>query len=243
MREQILSYALKYQGEWNQITSALARQEPWEAVPYPKNYITIADSQYPDSLRRLRYAPWILFYEGNIDLLQRKAVAIIGTRKCNAYGAAMGRHVCRLLKPHAIIVSGLAKGVDAIAHQEALDCHTVGVIGCGLNVCYPKENANLYQVMRKQQLIISEYPEDVKPLAHHFPWRNRLIAALSSAVIVIQAQMRSGTMLTVNEALEINVPVYCIPHLFQDPYGSGCNLLIAKGANILVDEQDILAIL
>lgn len=243
MREQILSYALKYQGEWNHITNALARQEPWDAIPYEKKYITIADPEYPDSLRRLRYAPWILFYEGDVRLLQRRAVAIIGTRKCNEYGVAMSHHVCRLLKQRSVIISGLAKGIDAIAHQEALDHHTIGVIGCGLNVTYPKENAALYDAMRKHHLIISEYPDEVKPLAHHFPWRNRLIAALSSAVIVIQAQMRSGTMLTVNEALEINVPIYCIPHPFQDPYGTGCNLLIAQGANILIDEQDILAIL
>lgn len=243
MREQILSYALKYRGEWNQITDAIVRQEPWKKVSYERNYITIADAQYPDTLRRLRYAPWILFYEGNINLLRQKAVAVIGTRKCNGYGAAMGNHVCELLKRRAVIVSGLAKGIDAIAHQTALDTHTIGVIGCGCNVTYPKENAALYEIMRKDHLIISEYPDDVKPLAHHFPWRNRLIAALSSAVVVIQAQCRSGTMLTVNEALDLNVPIYCIPHPFQDSYGSGCNLLIEQGANILVDDQDILAIL
>ncbi len=243
MRDQILSYALKYQGEWNQITDALARQEPWEKVTCTRNFITIADSQYPDSLRRLRYAPWILFYEGDIGLLNQRAVAIVGARKCNDYGAAMGRHVCDVLKARAVIVSGLAKGIDAIVHQAALSEHSIGVIGCGCNVMYPKENVVLYKAMRKNQLIISEYPDDVKPLAHHFPWRNRLIAALSSAVIVIQAKPRSGTMLTVNEALEINVPIYCIPHMFQDAYGSGCNLLISQGANILVDDQDILAIL
>lgn len=243
MREQILSYALKYHGEWNRITHAIAHHEPWQQRSCQSAYITIMDPEYPDTLRRLRYPPWILFYEGDIVLLKRRAAAIIGSRKCNAYGVRMCRYVVARLKQNGVIVSGLAKGIDAIAHQEALDYHTIGVIGCGLNVIYPKENAALYEAMRRNQLIISEYPDDVQPLARHFPWRNRLIAALSSAVVVIQAQMRSGTMLTVNEALDINVPIYCVPHQFQDEYGSGCNLLIAQGANILIDEQDILAIL
>ena len=97
--------------------------------------------------------------------------------------------------------------------------------------------------MKQRQLLLSEYPENVLPLAHHFPWRNRLIAALSEAVVVVQAKARSGTMLTVNEALALDIPVYCVPHSFLDERGRGCNLLISQGANILVDEKDILAIL
>ncbi len=136
-------------------------------------------------------------------------------------------------------MSGLARGIDGQAHRSALDQHTIAVIGCGLDVVYPKEHASLYAVMRKKQLIISEYPNGTKPYAYHFPWRNRIIAALSEAVIVVEARRRSGSLLTVNEALELDIPVYCVPHAYLDEAGTGCNLLISQGANILVDEDDL----
>lgn len=243
MREQILYYAIKYQGEWQKITEAIGNCEPWTKIAYDHPYITIVDEAYPKSLKRLRYAPWILFYEGDLSLLSHDQVAIVGARKCDEYGVMMCKHVCALLKQSCVIVSGLAKGIDAIAHREALHHKTIAVIGCGIDVCYPKENSWLYQQIRKHHLLLSEYPAGVKPLAYHFPWRNRIIAGLSKAVVVIQARKRSGTLLTVNEALDLNIPIYCIPHTFDDPCGSGCNLLISQGANILVDDEDILAIL
>lgn len=243
MREQILSYALKYRGEWKAIADAIAKREPWTSCPYHGTYITIVDDEYPEQLKRLRYPPWILFYAGNLSLLQQKGVALIGSRQYSAYGENMCRHTARILKQRAVIISGLAKGIDAIAHREALDGATIAVIGCGLDIIYPRENYALYEQMKQHQLVLSEYPAGIKPLAHHFPWRNRLIAALSQAVVVIQAKKRSGTLLTVNEALELSIPIYCIPYPFADPYGEGCNLLIAQGANILVDDRDICAIL
>ncbi len=243
MREQILSYALQYQGEWQRIADAIANQEPYISRSYHGNYVTIVEEAYPKRLRSLRYPPWILFYEGNYQLLEEKGVALIGSRIHHPYGERMCKHVCTILKPHCAIVSGLAKGIDAIAHREAMDHQTIAVIGCGLDVHYPRENHALYEQMKQRQLIISEYPDGVKPLAHHFPWRNRLIAALSQAVVVIQAKKRSGTLLTVNEALSLNIPIYCIPYAFDDPNGEGCNLLISQGANILIDDQDIFAIL
>lgn len=243
MREQILYYAIKYQGEWQRITKAIAEHEPWESVSYEHPYVTIVDENYPASLKRLRYAPWILFYEGDLSLAHKQAVAIVGSRLCDAYGEQMCRHITAMLKEKCVIVSGLAKGIDAIAHREALHHHTIGVIGCGVDVRYPKDNAWLYEQLSKLHLILSEYPLGVKPLAHHFPWRNRIIAGLSATVVVVQAKKRSGTLLTVNEALDLDIPVYCVPHTFQDPNGAGCNLLISQGANILLDDEDILAIL
>lgn len=243
MREQILFYALRYHGEWQRITKAIAQQEPWDYVNYEGAYITIVEDHYPVQFRKLQYAPWIIFYEGDLSLLQEHAVSIVGARECNLYGLSMCRHVCHLLKKRSAIISGLARGIDACAHQEALDAKTIAVIGCGLNVPYPKENAWLYDRLKASHLILSEYPNGCKPFAHHFPWRNRLIAALSEAVVVIQAKKHSGTLLTVNEAIELDIPVYCIPHPFMDGFGDGCNLLISQGANILVDDDDILAIL
>lgn len=243
MRNKILYYAVKYHGEWQQITNAIANQEPAVEIIYPHPYVTVLDKDYPNAFRRLRYSPWVIFYDGDLSLLDRKAVSLVGARECNAYGRRMAIHVTKLLKDKAVIVSGLAKGIDAIVHEEAMDRHTIGVIGCGIDVVYPKANAALYRQMSEKHLIISEYPIGSKPLAYHFPWRNRLIAALGSALIVIQAKKRSGTLLTVNEALELGIPIYCIPHEFGDINGLGSNLLVSQGANILTDDQDILTIL
>lgn len=239
MRNQILYYAWKYHGEWKRIAKAIRDQEKWEILAYEGQFVTIVDNEYPESLRMLEFPPWILFYEGDWALLERKAVAVIGSRKTSFYGKKACEHVVSLLKKRYVIVSGVAKGIDSFAHQEALDHYTIGIIGCGLDISYPKENSLLYQQLKKNHLVISEYPKGVKPLAHHFPWRNRLIAALSSAIVVIEANIKSGTMLTVNEGLILNKSIYCIPHAYFEEQGKGCNLLISQGAYIIVDDQDI----
>lgn len=239
MREQILYYAIRYEGDWGKIDKALRAQEPWEKIRYGEPYVTLGEKGYPKKLLKLQFPPWILFYEGDLSLLQRPGVAVIGSRDCSAQGIHNTHHVTSLLKERYVILSGLAKGIDAAAHDEALDHSTVGVIGCGLDIVYPLCNEKLYEVMRTRHLLISEYPRTTKPYAFHFPWRNRIIACLSEAVIVIEARKRSGSMLTVNEAINLDIPIYCLPA----PYGilsrEGCNLLIAQGANILVDDEDI----
>lgn len=239
MREQLLCYALRYEGDWKKMKFALDRQEPWTRMAYEGSYVTIADQAYPDKLRRLACPPWILFYEGDMTLLQKPGCGIVGSRQASAAGLRNCARITDCMKERFVIVSGLARGIDGQAHRSALDQHTIAVIGCGLDVVYPKEHASLYAVMIKKQLIISEYPNGTKPYAYHFPWRNRIIAALSEAVIVVEARRRSGSLLTVNEALELDIPVYCVPHAYLDEAGTGCNLLISQGANILVDEDDL----
>lgn len=239
MREQILYYAYKYEGDWKRIESALRSNESWASVPYGGDYTTIEDEDYPACFRELEFPPWILFYEGNIHLCHVPCCGIVGSRLASAQGMEHTKHITNILKEKYVIVSGLAKGIDAIAHKSALTHHTIGVIGCGLDVIYPKENAILYQHMRKHQLLLSEYPYRTKPYASHFPWRNRLIAALSENIIVIEAKQRSGTMLTVNEAIALDRNVYCVPHDYGKEEGKGCNLLISQGAEILVDDEDI----
>ncbi len=243
MREKILYYAIHYNGNWHKIANAMHNQEPWKKLTYQGDYITYEDEMYPKQLKQLEQPPWILFYQGNIQLLEKKAVAIIGSRICDAYGQTRTSHIVSLLKEQAVIISGMAKGIDAIAHKTALSKQTIGVIGCGLDIIYPKENEYLYQRMAKQHLIISEYPNGTEPLSSHFPMRNRIIASLSQAIIVIQAKKYSGTMLTVNEALKLDIPIYCVPHKMGEIYGEGCNYLISQGANILLDDHDILSIL
>ncbi|MEG2544649.1 MAG: DNA-processing protein DprA [Longicatena sp.] len=242
MKKQILYYALKYDGDWKKIQKAILTNETWNEIVYQGKYTTIVDEDYPEKLRRLQYAPWILFYEGDLALASTQICGIVGSRLCSSFGIDTCIHVVNLLKKRYTIVSGLAKGIDAIAHKTSLDMHTIAVIGCGLDTIYPKENAYLYQQIREHHLLLSEYPNGSKPFAYHFPWRNRIIAALSDALVVIEAKKRSGTLLSVNEALELDIPVYCIPHDFKKVEGMGCNLLLSQGANILIDDEDIMLI-
>ncbi|MDO4467635.1 MAG: DNA-processing protein DprA [Bacillota bacterium] len=238
MRNKILWYALKYDGDWTKIGNAIKNKEEYQCLSsYPFPYITIVDPQYPKIFLRLRFPPWILFYQGNLRLLENDMVGIVGSRICSQQALRNTEEVVKILKRKYCIVSGLAKGIDAKAHSSALDQKTIGIIGCGIDVIYPKENAYLYQEMSKNHLILSEYPMGSKPLKHHFPWRNRLIAACSSFLIVIEAKKQSGTMLTVNECLSLSIPVYCLPTAFENIAYEGCNYLIENGANILLKEE------
>ena len=142
------------------------------------------------------------------------------------------------------IVSGVAKGIDGLAHYYAIkeNRRTIGVIGCGLDIVYPKENESLYEEIGKHHLLLSEYPCGCKPLAFHFPWRNRIIASLCEKVVVIEAKVKSGTMITVNEALELGISVYAFPHNINNINGEGCNMLIEQGCsmiNCIRDMNDI----
>ena len=130
----------------------------------------------------------------------------------------------------------MARGIDAVVHKHSL--HSIGVLGCGLDVHYPLENEDLYCEMAEHQLLITEYPPGVKPLRRHFPFRNRIIAALGEGVIVTQAALRSGTMLTVNEALDLGKEVYTVPYRLTDSEGAGCNSLLQQGANIILNGQN-----
>ena len=236
-REAILWYAIQYDGDWNKIGNAIKAHENYSIIAYPYPYLTIVDEMYPGAFKHLRYPPWIIFYQGNVCLLKEKGVGIVGARNCSVQALQNTDTIVQRLQSKYVIVSGLAIGIDARAHLNA--SKTIGVLGCGINVIYPKENAFLFERMKKSGLIISEYPMHVKPLAYHFPWRNRLIAALSSNLVVIEATYKSGTMITVNECLELSVPIYCVPTAFQDEKYQGCNYLISNGANILVDIKDI----
>lgn len=239
MREQILYYACKYHGDWNKIAQAIAHHEDWEVIVYQGHYICIVDDDYPKCLKQLNYAPWILFYEGNLAYLKDAMVSIIGSRIMSSYGEKMTTLIVNQLKNKYVIISGLAKGIDACAHQNALDYKTIAVIGNGIDYAYPKDNYLLYEEIIANHLILSEYPNGTKPLAYHFPWRNRIIAALGSSLIVVEAKLKSGTMLTVNEAITLNKPIYAVPHHYDEIIGKGCNLLISQGANIIIDELDL----
>ena len=137
MRNKIAAYAQKYQGDWSRIAKAIASEEEIESVPMNLNFVTIVDQEYPECFRKLRFPPWILYYEGDLSLIGQPALAIVGSRQLCFYASKM---IERLVKANCekVIVSGLAKGADTKAHQCAI--RTIGVLGCGLDVAYPKEN-------------------------------------------------------------------------------------------------------
>lgn len=237
-KQEILArYATKYEGEWSYIANALKTGEPVPTRQAKGSYITIYDDAYPSSLRSLRFPPWVLFYRGNLNLLNQQAMTIVGSRELGAYGRQMTEISTSMLCGRYVIVSGLAKGADGIAHRTAIGKggKTIGVIGCGLNVRYPRENEYLYRRMERDHLILSEYPEHTGVKRHHFPWRNRILAALGEGIIVTQASLKSGTMLTVNEGLNLGKEVWCFPYPCGMKEGEGCNLLISQGANIVYD--------
>jgi DNA processing protein len=240
IREKIAQYACSCKGDWNLIAEALRKESVPSGQPIHEKYITIVDEQYPPQLKKLRYPPWVLFYQGDLRLLQKPMITIVGSRQLSEYGQRNTAAAADILKERFVIVSGLAKGADAKAHTCAMKHgHTIAVIGCGIPQCYPACNRELYQKIAETDLILSEYPYDARPERHHFPWRNRILAALGEACIVSEATMHSGTMLTVNEAISLSKDVWCFPYPFGDISGAGCNLLISQGAGILYEEDQL----
>ena len=240
IREKICDYAIYYQGNWSKIAQAISTDE---SVPHFKcdHFITFYDVEYPEAFRNLRFPPWVIFYEGDLSLLKKECVSIVGSRNASEYGINCTKEIVRRLSDRYVIVSGLAKGIDAVAHKTALEINhdTIAVIGSGLKTHYPKCNEYLYQKITENGLIISEYPDLVGVKKEHFPWRNRLIAALGERVFVTEATCKSGTMLTVNEAITLGKDVYVVPYPLKTVNDSGCNLLLSQGAFLLYDWRQL----
>jgi len=238
--ETLAAYAYEYLGSWSLIADALRRGQEPRRYEIREPYLTIYDKEYPDSLRRLRFPPWVIFWRGNPDLLKEPGITVVGSRQMNAYGREMTVQIASRLREKFVLVSGLARGVDAQVHRTALaGGKTIGVIGSGLSTHYPRCNAGLYEQMAGSHLILSEYPCFVPVRREHFPWRNRILAALGQQIIVTQARCKSGTMLTVNEAVALGKDVWCVPWPLVSPEGEGCNQLIAQGALILASLEQL----
>ena len=239
MREYIKNVAMHYNGDYHKMKQHIEKRKsvPTYKSNYP--YIVIGDDAYPKRLFDLKLPPYILFYIGDTSLLKKDSVSIVGSRRPSQYALEMSHIITSKLRESYVIVSGLAKGIDQAAHHSALAFSTIAVVGCGIDVIYPKCNTKLFEKMRQTQLIISEYPQGVSPKKYYFPFRNRIIAALSETLYVMSAAKRSGTMTTVNEALSINRHVVCLPHNINEKSGEGCNQLILEGADILTSVHDL----
>lgn len=195
--------------------------------------ITILDGGYPQRLKEIYLPPIVLFYRGNLSLINRRAVAIVGSRDYSKYAKdCIHELIPVLVNDDIVVISGLARGVDTLAHEETLKANgsTIAVIGSGLNVVYPSENSKLYDVIAKKGLILSEYPLQSRPLKFHFPYRNRIIAGLSHGVCVIEAKEKSGSLITANLALSENREVFAVPGSIFSIHSKGTNSLIEAGA-------------
>ncbi|AGY39666.1 DNA-processing protein DprA [Streptococcus ilei] len=204
--------------------------------------ISIMDSEYPEELLWMHNPPVLLFYSGNIDLLKHPKIAVVGSRSCSRTGIQSVEKIINELNNELIVVSGLAKGIDAAAHYAAIrnGGKTIGVIGTGLDVFYPRSNKQLQKYMSGSHLVLTEYGPGQSPQKHHFPERNRIIAGLSRAVIVAEARMRSGSLITCERAMEEGRDVFAIPGSILDGRSDGCHHLIQEGAKLVTSGKDVL---
>lgn len=239
MREYLKNVAVYYKGDYFKISNHVENKLDIESIDYDGNFITILDPQYPMQLKALQDPPYVLFYEGNLSLLRLPMISIVGSRLPSSYSKEITEKLVMKLKTRYAIVSGLARGIDGIAHKTSLDAYTIAVLGNGTNIYYPKEHEALQNDIKNNHLLISEYPKNTKPEKSHFPTRNRIIAALGSKLIVTSARLRSGTVCTVNHALSINREVIALPHSILDISGKGCNELIQEGASMLTNLDDL----
>ncbi len=206
--------------------------------------LTAQDAAYPHRLRSIYDAPILLYGRGAMPLFDDEAaVAVVGTRSCTPYGVRTAEQLgYELGRQGAIVVSGLAKGIDAAAHCGALrgGGFVAGVLGCGIDVVYPKSSRRLYEDVAATGVLLSEYPPGTPPERSHFPERNRIISGLSVGVVVVEAPERSGALITANTALEQGRDVFAVPGPIDATSSRGCNRLIRDGAGLVMDGWDVL---
>ncbi len=206
-------------------------------------FVTPLDSDYPQRLREIHGYPMGLYVRGELPSADRPAVAVVGARGSSAYGEQLAEKFAAALATENVqIISGLAAGIDGAAHRGALRSGkpSYAVLGCGVNICYPSANYGLYREMTECGGILSEFPPDAKPLARHFPMRNRIISGLADAVLVVEAKKKSGSLITAELALEQGREVFAVPGRVTDLLSEGCNRLIQDGAQMAIAPSDIL---
>ena len=205
--------------------------------------ILLTDREYPSRLLEIPQAPKQLYVRGKLPEEGVPSVAVIGARDCSYYGQEVAKRLGRLFGENGIqVISGMARGIDGIGQQAALQAggSSFAVLGCGADICYPRQNQDLYDRLCKQGGVISEYEWGTPPRAGYFPPRNRIVSGLADAVIVVEARKKSGTLITVDMALEQGKEVYAVPGRLVDDLSSGCNYLIKNGAGILLDMEEFM---
>ncbi len=206
--------------------------------------LTPFDEEYPRLLSEIPDPPFVLFARGRLDRLRLPAVAIVGSRDASRYGRDVASRLARELSAVGVtVVSGFARGVDAAAHEAALEGPggTIAVLGCGIDVDYPREHARLKASLAAEHLLLSEYPPGTEPRPQNFPIRNRIIAGLSSGVVVVEASRRSGSLITARLAADFGRDVFAVPGSIFSPTSIGAHELLRDGAIVCRGAEDVLA--
>ena len=213
-------------------------------LSYGANYVTYNDKNYSNLLRKIDSAPPVLVVYGNRDISKIKNISIVGSRNASHNGCMFAKKISSDLgKRNYIITSGLARGIDKYAHEGALDTGTIAVVAGGIDIIYPQEHKDLYEKIKDSNgSIIAEMPYGIAPISKHFPLRNRIIAGISVATLVVEASLGSGSLITAHNALDFNRDVFAVPGFPADPRSKGTNQLIKEGAHVAENYQDILDI-
>ena len=249
-RNNLIYSSLIHDGDWKKIYDDLVNRR----VTYPPQDIeraikklkckalTILDVEYPSELKQACQPPFVLFYYGNIDLIRdiSNIVGVVGSREYSSYGEKITRGIVKELSSKYIIISGMAKGIDHISHDQTIRSggKTIAIMCTGIDKVYPASSLDIYNEMKQNHLVMSEYPGRVAPPLEQFPFRNRIIAALSRCLIVTEAYSHSGTSITASYALNMGKDVYCVP--YHSDENSFCNTLINLGAELIENPKQLL---
>ena len=222
-------------------TRAEAEREIARVEKLGARFLALGQGLYPRLLAELEDAPPLLIARGQVALLDRPAVAIVGARNASAAACRFARGLAYDLGGHdVIVVSGLARGIDSAAHDGALESGTIGVIAGGIDIFYPPENQARQEALFERGLVLAEMPPGIEPRSRHFPYRNRIIAGLSAGTVIVEAAPRSGSLITARLATEAGREVMAVPGSPLDPRAQGCNQLIRDGATLVQNAADVL---
>lgn len=235
LKEKQINYLEQSRKEWK-------LEEEW-MILQKKNicFSYYGSKNYPKKLMQIPDPPFFLYQKGKGECYQKPAVAVVGARNCSIYGGLAAKELGRELARRGIVViSGMARGIDGICQWAALEegGKSIGVLGSGVEVCYPKDNRFLYEKLQSQGCLVSENPPFTQPRAGLFPMRNRIISGLADVVVVVEAGEKSGTLITVDMALEQGKEVFAIPGRMTDRYSRGCNKLIKQGAGMILSPRE-----
>ena len=222
----------KKSGEWEREYGQLSEQQI--------HFLLREEKGFPGKLAEIPDPPYGIFYRGKLPDENEPAVAVIGARECSEYGRYVAEELGQYLGRAGIqVISGMARGIDGISQQAALSAGgtSYGVLGCGVDICYPAQNRRLYEELLEKGGLLSTYAPGTKPLPQYFPPRNRIVSGLSDALIVIEARQKSGTLITVDMALEQGRDVYVVPGRLTDRLSDGCNHLLTQGAGVFLSPE------
>lgn len=253
IRNRLIQLSLIKRGNWFLMYEVL-RKDPkltqirWEGIENSLvnfssvKIVTIVDEEYPTCFKQLEMPPFVIYYQGDLNLIRQKKIGIMGTNRPSTYGMkACKMLVSQLMSDNVIIVGGLDLGIDAIAHHVSLrKGRNIAVLASGFDRIYPPENLQLYRNMAKEQLVLSEFPPGVALGKQHFYLRNRLITALSDILMIIEATKEGRVTQVARKALYAGKTIYALPGEYNSIYSEGSLDLIKEGANCLTDYRDIL---